>query len=175
MTSAIIPVVIVRTSRSGSGQAVHDAEDELAEHDDREQPEPLDQRLRRRQAEVQADRGAPDQHDAHDPGDDDAGPHDESWVDREEGAGEHHDRRHAHGDHVAPGDGEELGVVPAVLTPDAVPQPRRDGQERGVDEGEATPAAPAASAVNTASRTSTPIWTKTMVRVRPSSRPWSSR
>ena len=47
----------------------------------------------------------------------------------------------AHADHVAPGYRQELGVVLAVLAPDRVPQPRHDGQERGVHEGEGRSAA----------------------------------
>jgi hypothetical protein len=104
----------------GRGQAVDDAEDHLAEDDDREQTEPLHQRVGGRQARA-GDREAADQREAHQPADAEARPDGEPRHVGEDGAGRDQRHRHGHAEHVAAGRGEELGVVPAVLAPDAEP------------------------------------------------------
>ena len=98
------------------GQAIHDTEDDLAEDDDREQPEALDERIRGRDAPAQADPRAPaDQQDAQDPGDGETCPDHQPWLGREEGAPEDHHNRHDPALHVASGDRQELGPRLAVL------------------------------------------------------------
>ena len=70
-----------------------------------------------------------------------AGPHQKSWSGREEGAGPDDRRRHAHADHIAPRGCQELGAVPTVPEPDAVPEPCLEDLVGRVDHGEAPAAA----------------------------------
>ena len=124
------------------GQAVDDAEHHLAEDDDGEQPEALDQRVGGGHAQVQAGPRTPGQQlDAQDPGDGQAGPDGQSRAGGEEGGGQDHHHRHAHAGRIAPGDGHELRAFAPVLTPHGGPQQRLDGLEAGVHDGEGWAAA----------------------------------
>ena len=66
-------------------------------------------------------------------------------------------------------------MVPTVLAPDAVPEPGLEDVVARLDDGEAPAAAVRGLGGEHRQQGKEPIWTKTMLRVRPSSRPWSSR
>ena len=123
----------------GRREPVHHTEDDLAEDDDREQPEALDERMRGPDDLAQARARPRHPRDAGDPNDGEAGPDGEAAVGRQEGADQDRSDRCGHPDNVAPRDREQFRTLGSVLVPDGIPEQGQSAEERRVHERERGP------------------------------------
>ena len=118
---------------SARGQAGDDADDHLAQDDDREQVEPLDHGVAGPDPEPEHPRARTEQLHGHEPPADVGAPHDEAWIGRQDRAHDDHHDRHRHEQQVRAGDGQEFR---AVTAPDGQPEPGRHREEGGVGQRE---------------------------------------
>ncbi len=118
-------------------QSVDDAEHHLAQDDDGDRCETLDQRIGGSHASAQADAGAPKEQQQEHPGSGEDRPYHEPQLRRQEGTDEDHDDRNRHRCDVTPGVSQELRMHAGVLQPDLVPEPGHYDQECRVSDREA--------------------------------------